>query len=220
MRTNIFLDKISKLKISVDGKAGTGKGSLCKRLAEEFKLYYCESGIYYRKLAFIFLEQKENLEETITLINNDLDILDKIEDKIIYTETIAEVASKISEIKEVRDIISNYLRYIINMHDRVIMEGRDIGTVIAPNADVKIYLSASVEVRAKRRNDQNKYCGKLLSEEEIKQKIINRDQRDENRAESPLKIPKDAILLDNNEDGFDDFYQKFITTIAQKCSIQ
>ncbi|MDX1924009.1 MAG: (d)CMP kinase [Rickettsiaceae bacterium] len=217
MKTNKLEDKNSKLKIAVDGEAGTGKGVICKKVSNDYGLFYYSSGIFYRKLAYIIMDRNiETLEGIIDASKEDSEI-EGVDDSLIYSEKVAQKTSQIATIKEVRENLGKVQRNIFLKYDRIIMEGRDIGTVIAPDADIKLYFTASVEVRAKRRCAQYLAEGKYADEKEMISQIKERDERDKNREAGPLKIAQDAIVLENNEDGIDAFYKKVIDEILKRA---
>ncbi|NDB85490.1 MAG: (d)CMP kinase [Alphaproteobacteria bacterium] len=216
MPINILTDQKSKIKISVDGGAATGKGSLCKKLSEEFNLYHSCSGLYYRKLALIYLSQKEDIDLTISYANANPSIFDEITENQIQSEEIARISSKISTNSLVRESVRGHLKQILKTYDRIVMEGRDIGSVVAPNADVKIFLTASIDARAKRRLAQERLKNPDITLDKIKTIMQERDERDRMREVDPLTPALDAIILDNSEEGFNEFYRIFLRAIEDK----
>ncbi|MDX2049659.1 MAG: (d)CMP kinase [Rickettsiaceae bacterium] len=217
MSFNIFLDKKSKLKIAVDGESGSGKGSICKRIANEYKLLYCETSIFYRKLAYIAISNNIFSVDGLIKIINSEDFSANVDKALLYDERVAEESSKVAVIKEVREAINQFQVKLMGENNRIIMEGRDIGTIIMPDADVKLYVKADIEVRAVRRYSQYKENGIKASVDQIKNLLIERDERDKAREHAPLKIASDAIIVDNSADGFDEIYNYVIELITQKC---
>lgn len=196
MKTNILLDLKSKLSIAIDGEAGSGKGTFCLKFAEKYNLYYCQSSLFYRKLAYLIIEN--NISKDYLLSNLDiLDKLNQIEDNLLYTESIAQAASKIASDNDIRQILLKPQKDIISKHDRIIMEGRDIATVIMPDADIKLYFTATLQERSYRRYLEYKSSGKNLTLDEITKSILERDERDKNRKDAPLSIAKDALIIDS-----------------------
>lgn len=220
MKNNIVLDKESPVIIAVDGEAASGKGTICKRLAKEFNLYYCQTSIFYRKLARIIIDNKiseisEIIQLAASLAKQDLDSnLDNI-----YSEEVSRKASEIASISEIREALNIPQRELLSLHKRIIMEGRDIGTVIAPNAQVKLYIKADIDIRAKRRYDERVTKEPGLKIEQVKADLIKRDERDKGRKDAPLAIAKDAIILDSSEVKADEFYNNTIKAISSYLSL-
>lgn len=195
--------------VAIDGPAGSGKSTITKKVAEDLKFNYVDTGALYRSLTYNFLQNnlKELEEEKIK------NILEKTEIKVLFdgsiqrqlingedvtekirTKEISKYASLFAKSKNVRDYLITIQRNLAKK-ENVIMDGRDIGSVVLPNADVKIFLTASVNERAKRRFDELKE--KSLSLEEIKEQIKKRDFQDKNRQIAPLKKTDDAIEIDS-----------------------
>lgn len=200
--------------IAVDGPSGSGKSSISKEIAKKLNIQYLDTGAMYRLLA-LYLEEN-NLEfskevlkdfnikqsgETFYL--NGVDVSNKIR-----TNDISKKASDISKIKEVREYMVDLQRKISKSHS-VILDGRDISTVVFPNADFKIFLTASVEVRAKRRFLQDK----TLSYDKILEDIQKRDYQDMNRKNSPLRIARGAIVIDTSQMTKEQVIQKIISLV-------
>jgi cytidylate kinase len=218
MSNNIFLDIKSKIKIAVDGEAGTGKGSICKRIATNFNLHYCQSGTYYRRLAYIALMQNIKDVDKIIEIAKNPSQLEAVDDADICNDEVAEVTSEIAAIEQVREALLGVQKEVFVRFPRVIMEGRDIGTVIAPDAQIKLYFTADIDARAKRRAAQYRVSRIQAHEDEVKEKMIERDRRDKSRKDAPLVIAPDAIVLDNSEDGIEAFYQKVLEAIKNRAA--
>jgi len=191
--------------ITIDGPAASGKGTISKKISLDFNLYYLETGIYYRALASLSNNKKISDFESSAFIKN----LNKAEfkefvinnEEDLYTLKISKLASKFAKILEIRKFIVNIQRETINSLDKkfngIILEGRDCGSIIAPEADVKIFLTSNIETRAQRRFDQFVKDGKNVSYEKVLNDLQERDMQDQNRKHSPLQKPKDAIILDN-----------------------
>lgn len=200
--------------IAVDGPSGSGKSSISKEIAKKLNIQYLDTGAMYRLLA-LYLEENnlefskevlkdfniKQLGETFYL--NEVDVSKKIR-----TNDISKKASDISKIKEVREYMVDLQRKISKSHS-VILDGRDISTVVFPNADFKIFLTASVEVRAKRRFLQDK----TLSYDKILEDIQKRDYQDMNRKNSPLRIAKGAIVIDTSQMTKEQVIQKIISLV-------
>ena len=197
--------------VAVDGTAGSGKGSITKIVAEKLNLVAIDTGAMYRCVALAMLEKNikiEEIEKIEELLQNiKIEFFDKdgekkvflnVEDvtKKIRTVEVTEYASPVATVKIVREHLVKLQREMAKSID-VIMEGRDIGTNVFPNADVKIYLDATPEERAQRRFRQNKENGIDTPYEEILKNVIDRDYRDSHRELSPLIKAPDAIYIDS-----------------------
>ena len=197
--------------VAVDGTAGSGKGSITKIVAEKLNLVAIDTGAMYRCVALAMLEKNIKIEETEKieelLQNIKIEFLDKDGEKKVFlngedvtkkirTVEVTEYASPVATVKIVREHLVKLQREMAKSID-VIMEGRDIGTNVFPNADVKIYLDATPEERAQRRFRQNKENGIDTPYEEILKNVIDRDYRDSHRELSPLIKAPDAIYIDS-----------------------
>ena len=195
--------------ITVDGPAASGKEKICKYISKKWKLKHLDSGILYRRLALIFLEDKININN-INQIKKKLREISKIsfrKSNKIRTQEISKLASKIAVNKSVREFINN-LQYNfvkkINKNKRgFVIDGRDIGSVVFKNADLKLYIVVNSEIRAKRRYKQLIDSGEKSIYPQILKDIKLRDKKDKTRTNSPLVIPKDAHHI-NNERTFKD----------------
>lgn len=199
--------------VAIDGPAGAGKSTIAKLVAKEKGYIYVDTGAMYRALAIHFLKKGVAPENTGDVIDacRDADVSIRYESGVqqvylnganvtgeLRTEEVGNMASRTSAIPEVREKLLELQRTLAREND-VIMDGRDIGTNILPDADVKIYLTASVETRAKRRYNELKEKGEDCDLEQIAQDIKERDERDMNRDTAPLKKAEDAILVDSSD---------------------
>ena len=198
--------------VAIDGPAGAGKSTIAKLVSKEKGYIYVDTGAMYRALAIHFLKTgiaPENTEKVIEACR-DADVSIRYEDGaqqvylngenvtgMLRTEEVGNMASKTSAVPQVREKLLELQRTLAKEND-VIMDGRDIGTNILPDADVKIYLTASVETRAKRRYDELKEKGEDCDLDQIAQDIKERDERDMSRETAPLKKADDAILVDSS----------------------
>lgn len=202
------------LVIAIDGTAGSGKGTIAKTLAQRFNLSHCETSILYRTLALKVLKVSSGMEdkrisekEIIELSSQDLDFKSYPE---LYTPEVTQMASIVAAIPEVRKNLDKPQMEFLKKYPRVVIEGRDITTVIAPNADLKLFITADINVRAKRRFDQMKGS---VSLEEITQKLIERDARDSSRISSPLKKSANAIEIDTSYNSPDEIIDQIIALL-------
>ncbi len=216
--------------VGIDGPAGTGKSTVTKILADELNLINIDTGATYRCVALKTLEKNVKIDdkEEIIKISEEINIefvqtekeqlvfLDgeNVTNKIRSAE-VTKIVSPISSIKEVRLNMVKLQRKLAEGKN-VIMEGRDITTYVFPNADVKIYLDADLEVRAKRRFEQNKEKNIKMTYEEILENIAKRDENDKNKPIGSLKIAEDAIVIDNTNMGMEEMKEKIKQIILEK----
>ena len=213
--------------VAVDGPAGAGKSTIAKLVAKKKGFIYVDTGAMFRALAIHFLkkgihpEDRENIIEACKDV--EVSIAYENDAQQVYlngenvttqlrTEEVGNMASRISSVPEVRTKLLELQRELAKTKD-VIMDGRDIGTVILPDADVKIYLTASVQTRAQRRFDELKEKGMDCDFDEIAKDIADRDYRDMNREIAPLKQTQDAVLVDSS----DMTIQEVVDTICSYC---
>lgn len=198
---------MENLIVAIDGPAGSGKSTIAKLIANKYNFTYIDTGAMYRMITLYLLQEKidfENLKEIENVLNNHIN-LDMKENKFflnnkdvsqeIREPIISENVSKVASIKIVRDNLVSLQRKIAS-NKNVILDGRDIGTVVFPNAQVKIFLIASVEERANRRYKEFLEKNISISYEEVLKSLKERDFIDSTRKESPLVKAKDAIELD------------------------
>ncbi len=190
----------NRFVIALDGPSASGKGSIGRMLASEFNLEYVQSGIFYRSLAYLCIVNNIDVTEVKKIIelsrSDNLTELTKGVD--LNQENIGNYASKISTIPEVRANINKCLILMVKTHPRIIMEGRDIGTVIAKDADLKIFITADVNKRAERRYKQLHEEGKKCKLEEVLELLKERDLRDSMRVTDPLLVSSDAFIIDTS----------------------
>lgn len=218
------------INIAIDGPAGAGKSTIAKRLAKELGYIYVDTGAMYRAMAYYFLKNHISAEDEnrIAAACEHVDITIRYQDGeqqvilngenvngVIRNEKVGNMASSTSVYPVVRKKLVE-LQQQLAVKENVIMDGRDIGTVVLPNADVKIYLTASSKVRAKRRYEELTSKGEVCDLEQIEQDIIDRDYRDMNRETSPLKQADDAVLLDSSDLDIDGVVEKMKEIIKSR----
>ena len=205
-----------KLVIAIDGYSSCGKSTLAKDLANSLHYIFIDSGAMYRAVTLYCLRQgwvkgdsieKEKIIEALDQIQLDFALDDKGVKVILLNEEnceeeirqghVAAVVSKIAEIKEVRDKLVHEQQRM-GEKGGIVMDGRDIGTVVFPHADIKIFVTASIEVRTQRRLLELQQKGIEITKDEVQDNLIERDFIDSNRKESPLRQAVDAIVLDNS----------------------
>ncbi|MFK7973912.1 MAG: (d)CMP kinase [Rickettsiaceae bacterium] len=199
-----LIDKAYSLEesfvIALDGPSAAGKGMIGSMLAEEFSLTYFQSSLVYRGLAYICISDQIDLQQSkqILAIAENVDIFARIKNIDLQTEQIGEIASQLSVIGEVRSSLGVYLQQIIKTNPRVVMEGRDIGTVIAPKADLKIFITADIKTRANRRYKQLLLDGKECMLSDVLNSLSKRDERDKSRKSAPLIPAEDSYVIDTS----------------------
>ncbi len=189
------------LKIALDGPSASGKGTIGRILAKQWNLQYFQSSLIYRGLAFLCLQNNleiNDIEQIITLSKqtNIMDLVKKID---LQQEEIGIYTSKISTIEAVRSNLTMQLMQIAHDYPRIIMEGRDIGTVVFPEADLKIFIDADVNQRAMRRYKQLRSEGKECIMNEVLKLLKERDARDSSRKIAPLIASDDALVIDTSD---------------------
>ncbi len=208
--------------IAIDGPAGAGKSTIAKKLAKDLGYIYVDTGAMYRAMAYYFLQNQiapddlegitdacKNVEISIEYVNGEQCVILNGENVngVIRTEEVGNMASATSIYPVVREKLVELQQQLAKKAD-VIMDGRDIGTVVLPKADVKIYLTASSKVRAERRYKELQEKGVECNLEDIEKDIIDRDYRDMHREVSPLKQAIDAVLLDSSTLDIDGVVEK------------
>lgn len=220
----------SNLKIAIDGPASSGKSTIAKLLAEEYNLVYVDTGAMYRALTFQALKEGIRVDQEDELIDllNDLDITFKrtADGQLVFINgqdvtqeirqnDVTNNVSMVSSFEKVRkELVARQQK--IAADTGVAMDGRDIGTVVLPDADVKIFLIASVEERAIRRHLENQAKGIESNLEILKEEIIARDTFDSNREVSPLKQAEDAVLLDTTSQSISEVVNNCKEIIREK----
>ncbi len=186
--------------IAIDGPAASGKGTLGKRLAHHYGYRHLDTGVIYRAVAYALLEAGSDLsnEALAVAVAMELDP-EKFGNPILKTQRVGDAASVVSAIPKVREVLVNFQRQFAADPPGAVLDGRDIGTVICPDADVKIFVVADPHVRARRRTLEALGRGEAADEAAVLADILKRDERDQNRATAPLKAAPDAYLLDNSQ---------------------
>ena len=193
------------ISVAIDGPAGAGKSTIARRLAEELGYRYVDTGAIYRTVAY-FMEYDEN--DVQHMLMNGMDVTDDIR-----TQDISQKASLISAHACVREMLLDMQREVAQKYN-VIMDGRDIGTVVLPKATVKIFLTASAEIRAKRRCDELNAKGQKANYATVLKEIQQRDYQDSHREIAPLKMARDSIKVDTTDMTIDEAVAQIKQIIA------
>ncbi|MEO0544425.1 MAG: (d)CMP kinase [Pseudomonadota bacterium] len=186
--------------VAIDGPAASGKGTLARRVAAHYGWRHLDTGLTYRAVAHRLLQDNGSLEDEAEIVaaakSLDLTSMDRT---ILSQHAVGEAASKVAVIPALRETLVDVQRAFAHSEDGAVLDGRDIGTVVCPDAPVKLFVTASPEVRARRRYHEIMAGGGEADEARILQDIKIRDERDMNRSDSPLKPAADAHLLDTSD---------------------
>lgn len=227
------MKQTTKKLITIDGPSGSGKGTVCHILAQKLGWSLLDSGALYRILAFAALQQKvalddaQNLAELalnlqVSFVSNGVGVDTllagiNVGDKL-RTETVASAASQVAAIQAVRDALLARQKAFYESTG-LVADGRDMGTIVFPDAPVKIFLDASAEVRAQRRFNQLQNSGFDVSIAQILSEIKERDYRDRNRAVAPLKAAEDALIIDSSFLTIDEVVNQVLDLIKLKLNL-
>lgn len=185
--------------IAIDGMAASGKGTLSRSLAHHFGFDYLDTGLIYRKAAYFILKNNIDIKDTeqVARCINDNDIMTDIHQSL-HTEEMSFIASSIATHQKIRDILAKAQRDFPKNKRGAVVDGRDIGTVIFPDAQLKLFITADLEVRAERRYLQLQAEEKRVSFEQVFENLRARDERDSKRSISPTVPAHDAIVIDSS----------------------
>lgn len=181
-----------RFAIAIDGPAAAGKGTLSKAIAAHYGFAHLDTGLLYRAVGAKTLLGVDPVEAARELMAEDID------GEALRTPDIAQAASKVAVMSEVRAALTDFQRAFAARAGGAVLDGRDIGTVICPDAEVKLFVTASAEVRAERRYLELVAKGVETTRDEVLADVKARDDRDMNRAEAPLKPAEDAVILDTS----------------------
>lgn len=222
---------VNKIIVAIDGYSSCGKSTIAKALAKHAGYTYVDTGAMYRAVALYAIRTNihpvtSNIQHLLkdihigfTQTDNGQHVTLNGEDVETYIRTleVGNMASQISTIKEVRTFLVAQ-QQLMGTQKGIVMDGRDIGTVVFPQAELKLFLTASPEVRAQRRFDELKAKGKNPVFEEVLADVNDRDYRDTHRAESPLKQAEDAIVVDNSHMTREEQMQYIIQVFSERCA--
>ena len=196
--------------IAIDGPAAAGKGTISKAVAAHFGFAHLDTGLLYRAVGARMLDGEDPVAAAQSLIAGDLDNPD------LRTADVAQAASKVAAIPEVRAALLDFQRAFARRAGGAVLDGRDIGTVICPQAEVKLFVTASAEVRAQRRFAELRDRGAATDYETVLADVKARDARDSGRADAPMRQAGDAVLLDTSELSIDEAVAKAISVIGAR----
>lgn len=193
--------------IAIDGPAAAGKGTISKAVAAHFGFAHLDTGLLYRAVGAQTLDGVDAVEAAQSLTPEALERDD------LRTPAVAQAASKVAVIADVRAALVDFQRAFSRRAGGAVLDGRDIGTVICPNAEVKLFVTASAEVRAERRYLELTGKGQEVTREQVLQDVKERDARDADRAEAPMKAAQDAVVLDTSTLSIDDAVAQAISYV-------
>ena len=198
--------------IAIDGPAAAGKGTISKAVAAHFGYAHLDTGLLYRAIGAKVMTGSDAIEATVGLRAEDLEV------DGLRTAEVAQAASKVAVIPEVRAALLDFQRAFARRAGGAVLDGRDIGTVICPQAEVKLFVTASAEVRGKRRYDELVGRGDTITLDDVIEDVRARDARGMERVEAPLKPAEDAHVLDTSALSISDAVAEAIAAITQKLS--
>ena len=183
-----------RFTVAIDGPAAAGKGTISKALAARFGFAHLDTGLLYRATGRKVLETGFSPEAAARAVTPE----DLARDGL-RTQSVAELASQVATIPEVRSALVAFQREFARRDGGAVLDGRDIGTVICPGAEVKLFVTASAEVRARRRFDELRASGQAAEFDDVLDEVLKRDARDVGRADAPMRAAADAVLIDTSE---------------------
>lgn len=208
-----------KLLIAIDGPSASGKGSLAAKIAKYFNLPYLNTGALYRAVSWRILQNNIKIDdfvEKLDFLTKDL-AKDNLENDELFSEKTGEIASKIAKNpllrKKLFKIQQDFIENSVKSHNGVVLDGRDISSIIMPEANFKFFITADVEIRADRRFKQLQEKAEIVSYQEILAQLKKRDENDKNRENSPLIIDKNAIIIDNSALNAAETFEKAVKLI-------
>ncbi len=221
---------IKDIIIAIDGHSGCGKSSTAKALAKHFKYKYLDSGAMYRAVTLFFLRNKVDINDigqvrdSLEKISIDFVIKSGIQkiflngkcvENLIRKENISKKVSVVSAIPEVRKFLVN-IQKKMGLNKKIVVEGRDITTVVFPNAEIKVFMTASLDVRARRRYEEMKISNRDITLDQVSDNLKYRDEKDSSREDSPLLKVDDAYYVDTSSLKLDDQIEKIKTLVYEK----
>src|SRR6056297_3877543 len=205
-------DHIMAFTIAIDGPAAAGKGTVSRAVADHFGFAHLDTGLLYRATGRRTLDGTDPVEAARTLQATDLEAED------LRTPEVAQAASRVAALPDVREALLDFQRAFARRAGGAVLDGRDIGTVICPDAEVKLFITATDDTRAERRWKELKEKGHADSLEDVLRDLRTRDERDSARAAAPLKPAEDAVLLDTSQMSIDEAVSAAISLIEGRLN--
>lgn len=205
--------------IAIDGPSASGKGTVGRKIAEHFGINYLDTGKLYRKVALELIKSGKKTDDEKSAIEiikqQDFNNLDK---ENLYSEEIAGAAAVVAAIPAVRTALFDFQRKVASDKKGAVIDGRDIGTVVCPDADIKLFITASLEERAKRRYKELQKQDDSVIYDDVLQDLVKRDERDTTRKVSPMVPAKDAITIDTTNMNINQAFDKLLSVILSSAS--
>ena len=201
------------LIIAIDGTAASGKGTISKKIAQNYSVPHLDTGLLYRLVAYKVLQGADPVSAASNLRVDELEVLD------LKTLSVSNAASEVAKNSAVRAHLIEFQRDFASKPEGAILDGRDIGTVICPNADIKFFITASPDIRAQRRYTELLGLGHLISYENVLREIQERDERDANRKQSPMVPAVDARKIDTSDMTINEVYESVSRIINSKLEV-
>ncbi len=214
------------MKITIDGPAGSGKSTVAKEVSKKLGVPYLNTGLVYRAFAYVSILEELSEEEIFQVFEKPLEVKADISSTEIFykgenisqnliSEVVGQKASQIAQLPTLREKINQFFRNLVG-DKQVVAEGRDAGTHIFPEAELKVFLTASAEERAKRRYNQLRVEGISADYEDILKAIVERDERDKNRPQYPFKPAEDAVIIDTTGLTVEEVVERVISLVKAR----
>jgi cytidylate kinase len=202
--------------IAIDGPSAAGKGTLARGLAKALGYHFLDTGSLYRRVGLAMLQAgKSGDDHAVAVAFARGLVVDGTDDAALRTEEVAAMASQVAVIPAVRSALLDFQRNFAKQKPGAVLDGRDIGTVVCPDADLKFFVTASAQVRAQRRFDELKAMGKSVQYTDVLEDVQARDERDANRAVAPTLPAEDAIMIDTSELERDEVLKAVMDVVAE-----
>ncbi len=211
-----MIKKNIKFSIAIDGSSASGKTTGSKFIAKKFKFNLLSSGMLYRYLSYKIIKNDNKYNKKFIVNQSKSITLKKLENRKLYNPKVTKLASIIAKKKFIRNSLKQFQKNFIKKNKKVIIEGRDIGSVIMPSADLKIYFKCSIKEKAKRRLKEFKKINKKITLKEVEKALKSRDFSDKNRKESPLLFVKGAVLVDTTKLTIKQMQLKLVKLVKKK----
>ena len=214
------LKKQIKLLVACDGGAASGKTTASKLISKKYKLHFLSSGLLYRYVSYKLLSKKKLLNKKIYIKKITKNItLSQLKNRKLYNQNVTRYASEIAKSKKIRKLLKKFQKNF-SKQNHVCIEGRDIASVICPNADIKLFFKCNLNVRAKRRWNEYKKNNLKITLAEVKKALKIRDYSDINRKHSPLRVSKDSIVIDTSKLSKKQMLNKISNVVEKKLFLK